>query len=287
MTESATVSMGLASRAENVALIREMLAGLDDAIDLGGALEDVKAAVSEAANNVVVHAYGDEEGPMDVEITVRAHELEAIVRDYGVGIGPRVVDDSRPGRGIGLAVIDALADTAALRVHDEPGVEVVMRFPIPRQEWVVVSDAVAPAPAPGDGRAADALTLTVTPTSLCAAIFNRVVTGAAARAGFSIDRLSDVQLVVDALAAQLRAPLVEDWVSLDVEAEYGRLELRLGPLRPGGGASVVNTSSVEEVGPIINRLVDESASDANESGEILTLVMLDRRPSEPGTPPEI
>src|SRR5580700_9724730 len=58
MLESPNVRMALASRAENVVLVRDVLAGLGDGLDLGGTVEDIKAAVSEAANNVVVHAYG-------------------------------------------------------------------------------------------------------------------------------------------------------------------------------------------------------------------------------------
>ena len=118
MTDSQNVRVGLAARPENVALVREVLAGLGDAVDLGGTLEDIKAAVSEAANNVVKHAYGGEDGPMDVEISLDSSELEVLVRDYGAGIGPRAVDDSHPGRGIGLVVIEALTSSWELRAHD-------------------------------------------------------------------------------------------------------------------------------------------------------------------------
>ncbi len=133
MTESQNVRVGLTARPENVALIREVLAGLDDAVDLGGTVEDVKAAVSEAANNVVMHAYGGGDGPMDVEISLRADELEVVVRDYGVGTGPRVADESSPGRGIGLVVIGALATSWELRAHELPGVEVVDALSRPRR----------------------------------------------------------------------------------------------------------------------------------------------------------
>src|ERR1700689_5272763 len=79
------VQLAIASRAENVALVREVLAGLADAVDFGQTLDDVKAAVSEACNNVVVHAYHGEDGPLEVDITLRPGELEVVVRDRGVG----------------------------------------------------------------------------------------------------------------------------------------------------------------------------------------------------------
>ena len=272
MTDSRNVRVGLVARPENVALVREVLAGLGDAVDLGGTLEDIKAAVSEAANNVVTHAYGGEDGPMDVEISLDSSELEVLVRDYGAGVGPRAVDDLHPGRGIGLVVIEALTSSWELRAHELGGVEVVMRFPIPPQ---VVPLAGADAP-PADVVGTD-MSLTISPASLSAAILNRFVTGVAARAGFSIDRVSDAQLLVDALAAGLATSLVADRVSFGVDVQPGRLVLRLGPLREGGSASVVDGAAVAEVGPIIGRLVDGSSSEPDETGELLTLVMLDRR----------
>jgi len=273
MTDSRNVRVGLAARPENVALVREVLAGFGDAVDLGGTLEDIKAAVSEAANNVVKHAYGGEDGPMDVEISLDSSEIEVLVRDYGSGIGPRAVDDSYPGRGIGLVVIEALTSSWELRAHGLGGVEVVMRFPIPPQA-VPLADAAAP---PADGVAGDTeLALTISPASLSAAILNRFVTGVAARAGFSIDRVSDAQLVADALACALATALVADRVTIGVDAQPGRLALRVGPLREGASASVVD-GAVAELGPIIERLIDGSSSERDETGELLTLVMLDRR----------
>ena len=271
MTDSQNVQVGLAARPENVALIREVLSGLDDAIDLGGMLEDVKAAVSEAANNVVKHAYGGGDGPMDVEISLDSGELEVLVRDYGAGVGPRAVDDSFPGRGIGLVVIEALTSSWELRANAIGGVEVVMRFPIPAHAALRAAAAAPPADVLGE------MALTISPASLSAAILNRFVTGAAARAGFSIDRVSDAQLVADALAAALASSLVGDRVSLGVDIGPGRLVLRLGPLREGGSSAVVDGAAVEELGPIVGRLIDGSASDLDGTGELLTLVMFDRR----------
>ena len=274
MTESQNVRVGLPARPENVALIREVLAGLDDAVDLGGTVEDVKAAVSEAANNVVVHAYGEDDGPMEVEISLRADELEVVVRDYGAGIGPRVADESSPGRGIGLVVIGALATSWELRAHALPGVEVAMRFATPARE---APRAVAAEPVEGMLAGAGELALTISPSSLSTAILNRTITAAAARASFSIDRVSDAQLVVDALAAALPNALVADRLDLGLGIEPGRLALRLGPFRIGGSAAVLDGAAVAELGSIVGRLVDRSSIDRNGTSEFLRLVMLNRR----------
>lgn len=279
MTESQNVRVGLTARPENVALIREVLAGLDDAVDLGGTLEDVKAAVSEAANNVVMHAYGGEDGPMEVGISLGAEELEVVVRDYGAGIGPRVAADSSAGRGIGLVVIGALATSWELRAHELPGVEVAMHFATAARDIPPVPDAEPPARTlAGEGE----LAITITPASLSAAILNRFVTAAAARAGFSIDRVSDAQLVVDALAGALEGSLLADRLDLALGIEAGRLLLRLGPLRAGGSASMLAGAAVPELGSIVERLVDCSSTDRDGTSESLTLVMLARR----GGPPQ-
>lgn len=275
MSESQNVRVGLSARPENVALIREVLAGFDDAVDLGGNLEDVKAAVSEAANNVVLHAYGGEDGPMDVEISLGADELEVVVRDYGVGIGPRVADESSPGRGIGLVVIGALATSWELRAHALPGVEVAMRFATSARNVppVPVTEPLLQEVLGGDGE----LAITISPASLSEAILNRFITGAAARAGFSIDRVSDAQLVVDALAAALATSLLADRLHLALGIEPGRLALRLGPFRAGGSASVLDGGALAELGSIIERLIDSSSTELEAASEFLTLVMLDRR----------
>ena len=127
----------------------------------------------------------------------------------------------------------------------------------------------------------DEIAIAISPASLSAGILNRFVTAAAARSGFSIDRVSDAQLVVDALAAGLATSLLGDRLDLAVGIGRGRLSLRLGPLRAGGSASVLDGAAVAELGSIVARLVDESSTDRDGIDEFLTLVMRDGR----GAPP--
>lgn len=278
MNEPPNVLLALASRADNVVLVREVLAGLADTVDFGHALDDVKAAVSEACNNVVVHAYGGDEGPMEVEIRVRQGELEVVVRDHGVGIGPRGDDDDFPARGIGLAVIEALTARAELRGCTAHGLEMAMLFQLPDPGDLCDSLREYRPPARSERLGADSdVEIAIAPAALSAAILNRLVSALAARAGFSIDRLSDAQLVTDALAARIAPVLDGVYVSVGIGVRERTVELRVGRLRAGGSASLVAASAIGELGPVISRLTDEIAVSHAGRDEMLTLVMRDAR----------
>lgn len=90
-------------------------------------LSDIALAVSEAATNVVLHAYRDvtEPGALVVEAQCIGGHMTVCVRDEGSGLAPRV--DS-PGLGLGLGLIAQVADSADVRAPESGGTEVVMRF---------------------------------------------------------------------------------------------------------------------------------------------------------------
>jgi anti-sigma regulatory factor (Ser/Thr protein kinase) len=116
----------LPARAENVAVVRHAFGGLGEALDVPDhALADVKLAVTEACTNVVVHAYGDEEGPMAVSAALRGGRLTVVVADEGRGIVPR--PDS-PGLGLGLPLIATLAESLELGTGKDDETEVRMTF---------------------------------------------------------------------------------------------------------------------------------------------------------------
>ena len=95
---NARVRFELESRPENVALVRTGLAALDDVFSLGELLlTDLKTAISEACNNVVVHAYPDSLGPMFVSIECGPDVIEVAVRDYGTGIRRLAASESVSG----------------------------------------------------------------------------------------------------------------------------------------------------------------------------------------------
>ena len=91
----------------------------------GEALAAIELAVSEAAANVVVHAYdGDGPGALRVEADVEEGEFELVVADDGRGFSRTTA----PGLGFGLAFVRQ--DSVAFEVRDRPlgGVEVWARF---------------------------------------------------------------------------------------------------------------------------------------------------------------
>jgi serine/threonine-protein kinase RsbW len=120
------------ARPENVAIARQALAGLCEALDTDPkVLADVKLAVTEACTNAVVHAYVngafDDEAVFEVEAQPHESELLVVVRDFGRGMAPRA---ESPGLGLGLPLIAALTRTVQIRggVDHRGGTEVVMTF---------------------------------------------------------------------------------------------------------------------------------------------------------------
>jgi serine/threonine-protein kinase RsbW len=95
---------------------------------MDGRLSDVLIAVTEAAANVVVHAYPDGGGG-DFDLVLRDDHgrLIVTVRDEGVGY---YVPSANPGLGTGLLVIQRACDSSAIDAA-EPGTIVTMRFRIP------------------------------------------------------------------------------------------------------------------------------------------------------------
>jgi anti-sigma regulatory factor (Ser/Thr protein kinase) len=122
----ADVQLTLPARAENVAVVRHALGGLGEALALHPqTLSDVKLAVTEACTNVVVHAYGGGDGPMEVAASVDGDALRVTVRDEGMGIVPR--PDS-PGLGLGLPLIATLTESLELGKAPDDRTEVTMVF---------------------------------------------------------------------------------------------------------------------------------------------------------------
>jgi serine/threonine-protein kinase RsbW len=147
------VRLTMPARPEGVAVVRQALAGMADALDVDATvLADMKMAVSEACTNVVVHAYEDSDGVLEVDMLADENALTIRVRDHGSGIQPRA-DRSRdvPALGLGLPLIAALSDSFELHGSSGQGTEVRMTFSFARD-----GDPVEENPVPGtvgdDGR---------------------------------------------------------------------------------------------------------------------------------------
>jgi serine/threonine-protein kinase RsbW len=115
---------------ESVAAVRSALEGFARRYRLPPeTIDAVTLAASEAATNVVVHAYRDANAPGEIEVAaaLAADELWVIVTDAGSGLRPRT--DS-PGLGLGLAIIAQVADGVDLVKPAAGGLELRMRFAV-------------------------------------------------------------------------------------------------------------------------------------------------------------
>lgn len=128
----------------------------------------------------------------------------------------------------------------------------------------------------GDTRQApdrfDRTRVTVAVGPLLGPVLSRVVGIHAARAEFPLDRLNDAVLVADAIAAHAPAFTAGDRLPISLQSGQGRLELRVGPLRPGGGRRVLEATSLPSIGAVIERLADSvRVRDGAGGGEYLVI----------------
>jgi anti-sigma regulatory factor (Ser/Thr protein kinase) len=271
------VVLTLPNRPENVSLVREMLNGLADALDLErDRLDDIKTAVSEACNNVVLHAYEGGEGPMALRVHINDHSLEILVSDQGSGIRPRPPSDERM-QGIGLSVIQALTDRVVFSGASGEGTEVSMEFVAPDLLAQYRLDSGDAAELEQKLLGSSETNVAVAPPAQLSNILARVVTALAARARFSLDRLSDAQLVTDAIVAHAPAALDGTHLALGIDTADRRLELRVGPLREGRGALLVSQSAIGGLEPLLEKLSDTIEVETASGGELLRLELVDRR----------
>ena len=86
-------------------------------------------AVSEACSNVVMHAYEDGDGPLELTGWVEDDAVTFVVTDRGSGISPRL-QTGAAGLGLGLPLMAALSDEVEVRSPPGGPTEVRMTFRI-------------------------------------------------------------------------------------------------------------------------------------------------------------
>jgi serine/threonine-protein kinase RsbW len=223
---------------EALPVIRQTLRAVGSAVGADAEpLEDAELAVDEAAAQAIGRA-GRAPGCLEVEIRPQARELVVVVREP-----PRRLRMLRGRRGrrdarLAAAIIEGLAQ------------DVEVRRPTHRPPELVMSFAISDEPlALGRGSGAEAVER----------IASRLVAVVAAEADMPMDRVVEAVLVAELAARNTPSRLVGDVVSLTLDVSPGGLELRIGPLEPGGADDLVVDSELPGVGPVLARLADAVA----------------------------
>jgi serine/threonine-protein kinase RsbW len=259
----ARLEFTLPARADNVPLIRHALAGLAEALEMDPSdIADLKTVVTEACMNVVIHAY-EKEGPVEIGAWPDHGMLVVRVRDFGRGIRPLADVDRRSLR-LGLPLIAAL--TAHFEVGGAPGegTEVTMRMPIAEGDAPAM-DATAPAELGDEAR------ISIPAGEMLAPILSRVVSMYAARADFSVDKLSDAVLLSDAISAHGPASFPGGSANLAIHEEKGAFDIRVGPLEPGGGQRLVDGMKIPMLDASLEDLADEVRVESADGSEHLVV----------------
>jgi serine/threonine-protein kinase RsbW len=135
MTNDRIVTLTVPAQAEFVDLVRLTLYGIASKMRFSfEEIEDMKVAVSEACNNAVLHAYGGEDGQIEIQFVVGVDELSITVRDDGTSFSAadskatpslhgKSIDEIQSG-GLGLYLMQALMDR--VEVHHNGGTSVVL-----------------------------------------------------------------------------------------------------------------------------------------------------------------
>ena len=263
--------------------MRAALTGVAEAAGFDEELAtDVKTAVSEACNNVVIHAYEGQRGPMRVVVINSGDRVDIVVRDEGTGI--KRLSSPPDHMGLGLALISALADHAEFRSPSDGGTEVRMRFRLtetgaeagfPRDdEW----------PARPDALAEDDVVMWCEPVPLVRHLIGRVARAAAAGSHFTMTGASDLYAINDAVAgfAELAA---DGHLVVGVSSSAHRLTVDAGPvlaLTGAEGASAdpslpgAGAGELESRRAALAELVDQLSFESFDEGKLLHLLVLDR-----------
>jgi anti-sigma regulatory factor (Ser/Thr protein kinase) len=260
--------------ATNVAIVRQALTGALGVLGLSETrLLDINAAVSEACNNVVVHAYPDAEGPMEVYLCIGTKELEVVVSDEGVGIRPNLPSPQVELQGLGLSLIQTLTDRVEFLGGVGEGTKVRMAFSLdsePSQAAASELSTAEPETSPPPGQ----FTVAVSSGPLATPVLGRVVAMLASRAGFTLEGISEAQLVTDSLAAHVPWVSIGDKIQLGIDLPGKELLLRVGPLEDGGAQRILDSPALNNLPPVFEQLTRERRVERYGEGELLCLTLV-------------
>jgi serine/threonine-protein kinase RsbW len=229
--------LSLPALAENVIVVRQAAAGLGEAFGLADQrVDDLKTVVTEACNNVVLHAYGGEGGPLDVSAVADNGHLEVTIADSGRGFHPRPSAEE-PSLGIGLPLIASLSDAFEVKGRAGDGTAITVCF-------AIHGDAADPEPKARGVEAPEELSMSILPGDVVGPVLSRVIGALAARAEFPVERLSDTMLLGDAVSSHPAEDFSSGSVSIEIRDAERELDVRVGPLVKGGGERLLSGMDV-------------------------------------------
>jgi serine/threonine-protein kinase RsbW len=235
------LNLTLPATAENVMVVRQALAGLAEALGLPASrVADLNTVVTEASNNVVLHAYEDEPGPLLVTAVPGEGQLEIQIADEGRGFRPRA-SEGEPSLGLGLPLIAALSDSFEISGGAGQGSRTTIRFGYQPPE-ITTNGTQASAPTE--------LELAITPGEIVRPVLARVIGALAARAEFSVDRLADTVLLGDAVSSSEGRDFSDGRVGVSIRDGDGSLTVRVGPLVEGGGDRLLSEMDLPGAGSL-------------------------------------
>ena len=282
------LNLRLNSRPDSAGLVRAVLGGIATPFALRPKLvNDLKTVVSEACNNAVDHAYRGESGAIAVRVDIQLEEIEATVRDWGSGF--QELAPAGDHLRVGLPLINALANRAEFLTAPGSGTEVRMGFDLrhdPRRTETLVrlEDTEDPeAWMPWRRGLTGDVVVTLLPTELLPAVLEPLTSALCARSRFSLERFSDVYIVARALTRHVRDCGSSSRVSFSLAARDQRIELTIGPLKPGSGERLQAVRPSDQDAPVAE-LADELAFEALDHCELLRVVLIDHERDLSSTP---
>ncbi len=252
--------------AENVIVVRQAVAGLGEALGLSGSrIADLKTVVTEACNNVVLHAYDEETGPLQVIAIPGDEQLEIQVADEGHGFRPRA-SEGDASLGLGLPLIAALSDNFEISGGPQ-GSRTTIRFGYAPPE---LSANGIPTHAPKE------LAMALTPGAMVKPVLARVMGALAARAEFSVDRLADTVLLGDAVSSSGEDDFSDGRVGISIKDGAGTLGVRVGPLVEGAGEKLMAEMDVPGAGSLRSLASTmEIAKDETSQGDAVEFLVFE------------
>jgi serine/threonine-protein kinase RsbW len=265
-----------------VSVVRAALSGVAEAAGFDEELAtDVKTAISEACNNVVIHAYEGRVGPMRVLVSNSGDRVDVVVRDSGTGI--RRLSSGADHMGLGLALISALADQAEFNSPTEGGTEVRMRFRRNQADAEAGFPGDEDWPARPSALAGEDVVMWCEPVPLVRHLVGRVARATAASSHFTMTGASDLYAINDAMAgfAELTA---DGHLIVGLSSSSHRLTVDAGPLvalAPGEDGEPLpehgdDAAEIRTRRAALAELVDELSFESSADGKLLHLLVLDR-----------